>query len=66
MTSLVQLVKCGAINAKDPNKMIYYVIQYLSEPYTLREDQAIDVKVSKTGAIVVKDEYLSSMKSKTN
>ena len=36
ISSLVQLVKYGAINAADPTKMLYYVIKYLYEPYTLQ------------------------------
>ena len=35
MVSLVQLGTCGDINAVDPIKMVYYVIKYLSESYTL-------------------------------
>ena len=37
MAPLAQLGKYGAINAVDPTTMIYYVIKYLSEPYTLQE-----------------------------
>ena len=42
MASLVQLGKYGAINAEDPTTMYYYVINYLSEPCTLQEDQTTD------------------------
>ena len=34
VASLVQLGKYGAINAADPTTMGYYVIKFLSEPYT--------------------------------
>ena len=37
MASLIQLGKHGAINAADTNTMGYYVVKYLSEPYTLQE-----------------------------
>ena len=36
MEYLVQLGKYGAINASDPTTMGYYVIYYLSKPYTLQ------------------------------
>ena len=36
MASLVQLGKFSAINEADPTTMIYYVINILSEPYTLQ------------------------------
>ena len=38
MASLIQLEKFGAINALYPTTMGYYVIKFLSEPYTLQED----------------------------
>ena len=62
LVSLVQLGKYGAINASDPNTMGYYVINYLSESYTLQEHQTSDGKVSKSGEFLVKSEYLSLMK----
>ena len=37
MASLLQLSKYGDINAEDTTTMVYYVINYLSEPYTLLE-----------------------------
>ena len=66
MASLVQLVKYGAINAEDPTTMGYYLINYISEPCTLQEDQTTYGKVSKAGEIVVEYKYLSVVKSKTN
>ena len=47
--SLLQLGKYGAINPADPTTMVFYVINYLSEPYTLHEYQTIDGKISKAG-----------------
>ena len=49
MVSLLQLGKYGAINAADPTTMGYYVINCLSEPYTLKEYHTIDWQVSKAG-----------------
>ena len=39
VASLVQLVKCVAINAADQTTMGYYVVKYLSELYILQEDK---------------------------
>ena len=44
MTYVVQVGKYGAINAVDTPAMGYYVINYLSELYTLQEYQTIDGK----------------------
>ena len=66
MYSLLPLVKCSAINSSDPTTMRYSVIKYLSETYTLQEEQTIDGQVSNEGERVVKEEYLIIMKSKTN
>ena len=54
MASLVQLGKYSDINAADPTTMGYYVIKYLSETYTLQEDQTRYGKVSKASKLVVK------------
>ena len=64
MASLVQLGKYGATNSAYPTKMVYYVIKYLSEPYTLQEHQTTYRKVIKSGELVVKPEYLSIFKEK--
>ena len=49
MASIVQLGKYGAINVADPTSVEYYVIKYLSEPYTLNEYQTTYGQVSKAG-----------------
>ena len=54
MASLVQLGKYGGTNAADPTTMGYYMIKYLSQPYTLKEDQTIYGQISKAGEPVVK------------
>ena len=64
MSSLVQLSKYGTINTADPTIMGYYVINYRSEPYTLKKDQTTDGQVSKAHELAVKAEYLSFMKEK--
>ena len=64
MASLVKLGKYGAINSVDTTAMGYYVIKYLSEPYTLQEVKTKYGQVSKSAEPVVKSEYLSLMKTK--
>ena len=66
MASLVQLGKYGSINTADPTTMGYYVIEFLSVPYTLQEDQTTYGQFSKSGELVVKSEYHIILKSKTN
>ena len=46
--------------------MGYYVIKYLSEPYTLQEEQTTDGQLINAGELAAKGEYLSLMKAKTN
>ena len=46
--------------------MDYFVINYLSEPYTLQEDQTTYGEVIKAGGLVVKSECLNFMEKKTN
>ena len=55
---IVQLGKYGSINEVDPTTMFYYVIKYLSEPYTLQEDQTIDGQVSNSTEPVVQIQIL--------
>ena len=61
--SKMALGKYGAINAAGPTTIVYYVVKFLSEPYTLQENQTTDEKISKSGELVFKSEYLSIMKS---
>ena len=49
MDYLVYLGKYGAIDAAYPTTIGYYVIKYLSEPYTLNEYQTTYGQVSKAG-----------------
>ena len=39
--------------------MVYYVINYIYDPYTLQEDQTTYGQLIKAGEISVKSEYLS-------
>ena len=66
MASISQLGKYGYINAEDTTTIRYYAIKYLSEQCTLQEDQTTYGQVSNAGKLLVKSEYLSLMKSKTN
>ena len=42
--------------------MDYYVIKFMSEPYTLQEKTTRDGKNSTTGELVVKSQYTNCMK----
>ena len=61
MASLVQSGKYVAINITYTTTMVYYVINFLSEAYTLEYDTTYDGKISSSGEIVVKFQYLSCM-----
>ena len=62
--SKMALGKYGAINEAGPTTIVYYVVKFLSGPYTLQEDQTTDEKISKSGELVFKSEYLIIMKAK--
>ena len=49
MAVLVQTVKYGAINTTDTTTMVYYVIKFMLEPYTLQEETICDGKISTAG-----------------
>ena len=49
MAKFVQYDKCGAINKSDKSKNGYYVIQIISETYTLQNITIIDGKIISTG-----------------
>ena len=54
MASLVQLGKYCDINAADPTTMVYYVIIYLSDSYTLQTYQITYSQTSNAGEILFK------------
>ena len=64
ISSLLHIGKYCAINAEYLTTLVYYVINYLSESYTLQEHLIINRQLSKAGEPVGKDEYLSFMKAK--
>ena len=61
MASLVQTSIYGAINTYDTTKNGYYVIQFISEAYTLQNNTAIYGKYIYDGELVVKQQYILSM-----
>ena len=54
MVSLVNKKKYGAINAEDPMTLGYYMVKYLSEPYTLQEYNTTYGQVGKSVNLSVK------------
>ena len=58
MASSVQIGMYGAINTYDTTTNGFYVIQFLSDSYTLRNNTTIDVQVISAGELVVKAQYL--------
>ena len=66
MASLVQSGKYGSINTDDTTKNGYYVIIFISEAYTLKNNTTIDGQIISAGELVVKAQYLFSMQETTN
>ena len=66
MASLVQSGMYGAIDKADNKSNGFYVIQFLSEAYTLQNNTTIDVQVIYPSELVVKSQYLCSMQENTN
>ena len=61
MASLVQSVMYGAINTDGITTNGLYVIQLISEAYTLQNNTTIDGKVISAGELFVKKKYLFSV-----
>ena len=53
MTSLVQSVMHGAINTYDTTTNGFYVIQFISDAYTLQNKPTINGQVISSGELVV-------------
>ena len=53
------------MNTRDTTKSFYYVVNYVSEAYTLQENTPYYGKTNTTGKLVVKAQYLSCMRAKT-
>ena len=66
MASLVQYGKYGAINTSHTAKNRFYVIMFISEAHTLKNNTTIDGKMISTGELVVKSQYFFSMEENTN
>ena len=56
----------GAINTADNTTNVFYVIQLISEQYTLQKNTIDYVKVIYAGKFVVKAQYICSMQENTN
>ena len=66
MASLVQYGKYGAINTSHTAKNRFYVIMFISEAHTLKNNTTIDGQIISTGELVFKAQYLCSMQVNTN
>ena len=66
MASLFKLIMYGYINTYDTTTNWLYVIQFLSEAYTLQNNTTIDGKVISYGKLVVNAQYLFSIQGTTN
>ena len=66
MVELLQTGKYGAINTTDTATMGYYVIKFMSKPYTLQEESMCDGQINTTGDLVVKSQYMNCMQDNTN
>ena len=58
MASLVQSGMYGFINTYEKTSNGLYVIQFLSEAYTLQNNTIIDEQVISAGELVVKAQYI--------
>ena len=66
LSSLVQSVMYGAINISDNTSNVLYVIQFISEAYTLQKNTTIYGQVISAGELVVKAQYIFSMQENTH
>ena len=56
----------GVINTYDTTINGFYVIQLVSDSYTLQNNTVIDGQVTSTGELVVKAQYLCSVQENNN
>ena len=61
MASFVQSGKYGVINTADTITNVFYVINLISEAYTLQNNTTIDGQIISAGELVVKAQYLCSI-----
>ena len=66
MASLVESGTYGAINTTDTSTNGFYVIMFTSGAYTLQENTTIYGQIITAGELVVKAQYICSMKIETN
>ena len=66
MASLVQSGKYGAINITDTTTNGFYVIKLISKACKLKNNTTIDGKIISAVLLVVKSQYLCSMKENYN
>ena len=50
----------------DTSTMGYYVIKFMSEPYTIQEEKMFDGKFTTAGEIVVKAQYMNCLQDNMN
>ena len=58
MASLVQYGSYGDMNTTYTSTMLYHVIKFVSETYTLQEDTTCNRKIISAGEIFIKLQYL--------
>ena len=66
MASLAQVGMYGDIHTYDTTTNGLYVIQFVSDAYTLQSHTTIDGKVISDGELFVKSQYICSMQENTN
>ena len=66
MVSLVQSGNYGFINTAETTENVFYVIQFISEAYTLQNNTAIYGQIISAGELVAKAQYLCYMQGNNN
>ena len=66
MDSLVQSSVYGVINTNDNTSNLFYVIQFISESYTLQNNTTIDGQLIYSDELVFKAQYFFSMQENTD
>ena len=66
MASLVESVKYAAINTTNTTINVFYVIIFTSEAYTLQDNTTIYGRFITTGELIVKAQYLCSIRVYNN
>ena len=66
MASLFQSGEHSVINTADTTKYLFYVIQFISEAYTIQNNTEVYRQIIYAVELVVKAQYLFSMQENTN